>query len=159
MKKKLSLHEQIAHMENKGITFKLISKESAIDYLQNHNYYFRIKSYAKNYEKYSSTSKQGNYINLDFEYLKEISILDLYLRRILLRMTLDIEHVLKVTFLNFVLQSTDENGYNVVKEFFATSEGNKILQGLNKLNDFYCTANTRSYSSNIVKKYHPNYPL
>ena len=42
----------------------------------------------------------GLYISLDFAYLKELSTLDMYLREIILKMTIDIEHFLKVKMLN-----------------------------------------------------------
>ncbi len=77
MKKvKLSVQEQINHIESKGITFNLISKDEAQNFLEEYNSYFRLKSYAKNFSKYNNSIKKGKYINLDFLYLKELSIID-----------------------------------------------------------------------------------
>ncbi len=59
-KEKLSTQEQIEHMSTKGITFNLASKNDALSFLEESNYYFRIKSYAKNYQKYNKTEKKGN---------------------------------------------------------------------------------------------------
>ena len=69
-KKKLSIDEQIEHMKNIGIKFNLVSEEQAKAYLENDTYFFKIKAYAKNYDK----NKEGKYTNLDFGYLKELSL-------------------------------------------------------------------------------------
>jgi len=161
LKQKYSLQEQIQHMEKKGITFDLINHDEAKSFLQNNNYYFRIKSYAKNYDKYSQTKNRGRYINLDFDYLKELSIIDMHLRRLLLRMTIDIEHTLKVNFLDGVLNKDNNDGYKIVQNFFTTSDGRFIKQQLEKFNQTYSKINTksRSYTSSLSVKYHPNYPI
>lgn len=53
-KRKLSIDEQIDYMKNKsGIKFNIVSEQEAKEFLKNNNYYFKIKSYAKNYEKYT----------------------------------------------------------------------------------------------------------
>ena len=71
-----------------------------IQYTGHTNYYFKLKAYERNYDQYRSTAKQGQYINLDFAYLKELSTLDMYLRKTILFMALDIEHALKVRLLS-----------------------------------------------------------
>ena len=72
IKKKLTINEQIEHMKDKGIKFEIISIEDARKYLSQSNYYFKLKSYAKNFNKYSSTEKNGQYLHLDFAYIKEL---------------------------------------------------------------------------------------
>lgn len=67
--------------------------------MKHNNYYFKLKSYGKNYDKYLTTAKKGQYINLDFSYLQELSILDMYLRKSIISMALDIEHTLKTQLL------------------------------------------------------------
>lgn len=117
MRPKLTINAQIEDMKDAGITFGIISESDARQYIENNTYYFRIKAYAKNYDKYIGTAKAGQYINLDFAYLKDLSIIDAYLRRIILRMTLDIEHFLKVKMLSD-FQKVDEDGYEIVQELF-----------------------------------------
>lgn len=52
-KLKLTIEEQIYHMKNKnGILFEITKEEDAIGFLKKNNYYFKVKSYAKNYDKY-----------------------------------------------------------------------------------------------------------
>lgn len=116
-KKKLSIPEQIENMQRKGITFSYTNAETACDFLKYNNYYFKLKSYGKNYDKYVSTSRKGQYINLDFAYLQELSTLDLYLRRIILTMTLDIEHALKTQLLYDLSQNSEEDGYHIVAQY------------------------------------------
>ena len=113
MKKSLSYNEQIEHMKNKGITFNIIAENEAKDFLINNNYFLKLYAYRKNYYK----TKDGKYINLDFAYLKELSTIDMHLRYLIVEMCLDIEHAIKVKLLNKVQQVSNEDGYNIVKNF------------------------------------------
>lgn len=114
---KLSVDEQIKHMKDKGIQFNLVSEEDAKLFLCNNTYYFKIKAYAKNYEKYQYTEKVGQYINLEFAYLKELSVIDMHLRHFIIKMSLDLEHAIKTKLLNDFNES-DEDGYNIIKKLF-----------------------------------------
>ncbi|MCC8046470.1 MAG: Abi family protein [Clostridiales bacterium] len=114
---KLSINEQIADMQQKGITFQHADVKEARFFLKNNNYYFKLKSYERNYDKYSSTEKKGQYINLDFAYLKELSTLDMYIRKMILSMALDIEHALKVNLLYDLSSNEKEDGYSIVNEY------------------------------------------
>lgn len=118
-KKKLSIDGQIDYMKNKsGIQFNIISEERAKDFLANNTYYFKIKSYAKNYEKYFEGENIGKYINLEFAYLKEMSTLDMYFRRVIMKMTLDTEHFLKTQLLRDFACNDKEDGYSIIDELF-----------------------------------------
>lgn len=118
-KPKLSIDEQINHMKNdKGIQFNIVSEDEAKKFLTNNSYYFKIKSYAKNYDKYTEGEKAGKYINLEFAYLQELSTLDMYFRRFILRMTLDIEHFLKVQLIRDAGENIDVDGYSIVEDLF-----------------------------------------
>lgn len=148
-KNKLPLSELIEHMKSKNITFKIMPEDAAKDFLEKHNFYFKLSSYRKNFNKISIGSRCGQYINLDFSYLKDLSKIDSYLRYLVLEMCLDIEHYLKTIFLNDISKNTKEDGYNIVqewdKEFF---HRNKIYQHLKT-----------SYCKELMNKYHPNYPV
>lgn len=118
-KAKLSIDEQIEYMKNNsGIRFDIISEEEAKDFLTNNTYYFKVKSYAKNYEKYLSGDNIGKYINLEFAYLKEMSTLDMYFRRAIMRLTLDTEHFLKTQLLRDFSSNKLEDGYDIVRELY-----------------------------------------
>ena len=116
-KKKLTIPEQIQDMTEKGITFNYNEEKDVIDFLKYKNYYFKLKSYGKNYDKYLATENKGKYINLDFAYLQELSTLDMHLRKTILSMALDIEHALKTQLLLDLSQNDTEDGYTIVKQY------------------------------------------
>ena len=96
MKNKLTIDEQIADLNEKGIGFKIMNEEAAKKFLRYNNYYFKLKSYASNYPV---NPKDNKYVNLEFAYLVELSKIDMYFRKIILGMCLDVEHVLKTRML------------------------------------------------------------
>ena len=118
-KKKLTIEEQVTYMrDDSGIKFNIMSEEDARTFLRDNTYYFKIKSYAKNYEKYIESEDVNKYINLEFAYLVEISKIDMYFRRIILKMSLDIEHFLKAQLLRDFQNNDTEDGYSIIDEFF-----------------------------------------
>jgi len=116
-KVKLTIEEQVQNMKDKGITFEHCSEKDAAHFLKYNNYYFKLKSYSKNYDRYRASDKKGQYINLDFSYLQELSTLDMYLRKLILSMALDIEHALKTQLLFDLSKNQEEDGYSIVKEY------------------------------------------
>lgn len=62
-KRLLSADELIRHFDKKGITFQNVSREEARDFLENHNYFFKLYAYRANYEKVMSGEKEGQYIH------------------------------------------------------------------------------------------------
>lgn len=96
-KPKHSAQELVCKMrDEKGIVFSLISEKEAEHYLSDINNFLRIASYRKNYEKNQAGKNKGKYRNLDFAYLVDLSSVDMHLRYMILKMTIDIEHALKV---------------------------------------------------------------
>ena len=63
-----------------GIQFNILDEESTKLYLKNDNYYFKIMMFKDNYVK----SNNGKYRDLEFTYLKELSIIDMHLRYLLI---------------------------------------------------------------------------
>ena len=143
MRPKLTIPAQINDMKDAGITFEIISETDAMRFLESSTYYFRIKAYAKNYDKYAGTVNKDRYISLDFAYLKELSIIDAHLRGIIIAMTLDLEHFLKVKMLSD-FQKTHEDGYEIVSELFKMQPTleEKILE---KSNTSTCNALIEKY--------------
>lgn len=88
---------QLEYMrDKKGISFNLMSEEAALLYLTKQSYFYKVKSFAKNFEKYETKeSQKGVYINLDFGHLVLLEQMDNLFREAILRLTLDIEHALK----------------------------------------------------------------
>ena len=114
MKNKLTIDEQIADLEEKGVFFDIMNKEAAKKFLRYNNYYFKLKSYASNYP---INHKNHKYVNLEFAYLVELSKIDMYFRKIILGMCLDIEHVLKTRMLYDISRNEKEDGYNTKSKF------------------------------------------
>ena len=118
MRPKLSIPAQIKDMRDAGIIFDIVTEADARRYLETYTYYFRIKAYAKNYEKYISTDKQGQYINLDFAYLLDLSEIDALFRDLIMKMILSLEHFLRVKLLSD-FNMTQEDGYEIIQELFS----------------------------------------
>ncbi|MEG0873731.1 MAG: Abi family protein [Clostridiales bacterium] len=118
MQEKLTIPQQVALMKSEGIGFNIIGEKEAQEYITENTIYFNIKTFAKNYFKYTKTEKQGQYINLEFAYLKELAILDGIFRKMILDMCLDIEYSMKVQINRDFTANRAEDGYHVVQEFF-----------------------------------------
>lgn len=88
----LSIDEQINHLKSKGVTFRLCSEEEAAAYLTDRTYFFKIAAYRVLFQKRVGGTRDGQYIDLDFGYLKSLASLDRNLRYALLPLTLDVEH-------------------------------------------------------------------
>lgn len=91
-----SADEQVAHLKEKGVTFNLFSEHDAAEYLRSNNYYFKLSAYRRNYDKREGGPRSGQYIDLDFAYLRDLAIIDMTLRYTLVQLSLDIEHYVKL---------------------------------------------------------------
>lgn len=112
----LKINEMVAYLKLKNIKFEKISEEKAEKYLRDNNNYYNLTSYKHNFLKYPSPAGkyEGMYQDLDFAYLKDLSIIDHRVRLILFKMIIDIEHYLKIRILNIVESIHNEDGYRVV---------------------------------------------
>lgn len=145
-KLKLTVEEQIQDMIEKNVQFTLYSKEDAKKFLKYNNYYFKLKSYARNYNINSQTKK---YYNLDFAYLVELSKLDMYIRKIILELSLDVEHYLKVRLMNDLSDNPKEDGYNIVRLF--------LQYHPNAEADIQSKADKYSFCSDLAEKHLDEY--
>lgn len=116
-KRKLTFEEQIADLKEKNVKFEICNEDAAKKFLQYNNYYFKLKSYARNYTKYSKVEWNNKYINLDFAYLVELSTLDMHFRRLIVGLCLDIEHALKTRLMRDITNNKNEDGYNIVRKY------------------------------------------
>lgn len=142
MKKKLTIEEQIEDLKKKGIGFNIIDEGEAKKFLRYNNYYFKLKSYARNYP---INPRNGKYVNLEFAYLIELSKLDMYLRKIILGMCLDLEHILKTRMLYDISRNEKEDGYHIVKKYFWAYPNIK-MEVLQK-------ANSYNFTSDLAEKH------
>ena len=141
-KPKLSVVEQINHMKSKGIGFNIINEDVAASFLENNNYYFKLKSYAKNYATYQLGESKGRYVNLEYAYLMDLSIIDMHLRHFILTASVDLEHALKVRLLKDFNGSPDD-GYQLVGKYLI--EHPDVLAAIQK-------KQRNSYTSDLVNK-------
>lgn len=140
---KLTVPEVIDYCKNNlGITFNLMDEETAVRFLQKNNYFFRIKQYA---ETCNEKTKSGKYIGLDFGYLVELSTIDMFLRKLILKMTIDLEHYLKVKLVNDCQNNPSDDGYLVVEKFLSLHP--KVKEGLEQ------NAKLAGYGGNSFLKY------
>lgn len=154
LKPMLKVDEQIQHLKEKGITFNIVNEEEAKEYLRNNNYYFKLTSYRKNYEKYEEGKDKEKYIALDFGYLKDLAIIDMDLRYMLVQMAFDIEHYTKIELLRRA-EDESEDGYAICSEFMdslSEEQKKKLLKEISRNeNSVYC--------GDIFDKYKGNFPM
>jgi len=133
--KKLTVPEIISYCKDTlGITFNLKSEEEAAVFLAKHNYFFRLKQYADFGEK----TKSGKFTNVDFGQMVELSTVDMFLRKLILKMTLDFEHYLKVKIINDSQENPADDGYAVVENFLEThNRVRNLIENLNNSSYFY----------------------
>lgn len=129
--------ENIIDMKKMNISFIDIDETIAVEILSSEINYSKLMSYTVLFEKYKKSSKCGQFIELDFAQLYNLSKLDRYLRQLILIMALDIEQSLKVRFLNDYY-SFNLSDINPVEEFWMANN--------DYLNERYRKEN---FSSNI----------
>lgn len=138
--------ELISHMKIKGIKFNIVKEEDAKIFLKNNNYYMKLASYRANYDKRKSN---GEYINLDFAYLQELSTIDMHLRYLILQMCLDVEHALKTRLLKDIEDNPEEDGYDIIRRFITKYE--RSCQNIQK-------HKSSEYCRELIEKYYPYFP-
>ncbi|EQB34779.1 hypothetical protein M948_20550 [Virgibacillus sp. CM-4] len=111
--RKISFEEMIQHLDEKGIKFERTTKKQAQEILMNSNFFYKIRSFRKNFEK----NENGKYLNLDFFMLNDLATLDMRLRYILIHMCLDLEHTLKTKLVKDITLDNKENGKDIVEQF------------------------------------------
>ena len=98
-----------------------MDEEKGKSFLEKNNFFFRLKQYCSTC---TEQTKSGKYIGLDFGHLVELSTIDMFLRKLLLKMTIDLEHYLKVKLVNTCQNNPADDGYEVVQKFLETDSLN-----------------------------------
>ena len=143
-KRKLNIDEQIQYLlDKKGIKFEKCSKEEAINFLKESNYFFKIKSFAKNYKK----DNNGKYINLDFAYLKEFALIDTLFRSIVLEFSLACEHLIKTKICANCSQNPNIDGYTVVDDYL-------VLALPEALKRYEKSSKKKTYQNELISHYY-----
>jgi len=145
---------QIQHLKDKGIKFVICSEEEAFEYLRKNSNYFKLTSYRKNYDKYQGGSNEGKYIGLDFAYLRDLSVIDMKLRYVIIQLALDIEHYAKMNLLR-TAEEYKEDGYTICEDFF-TSLSSKQYEMIK----YEMERNKNSiYCRDLFTKYPEHFPI
>lgn len=162
LKPQLTPEQQVEHLRKKGVKFKLCFEAEAIDYLSKNNNYFKLRAYRKSFEKYVGGEKDGTYIDLDFAMLKDLAIIDMRFRYVLLSMSLDIEHFEKVRLLKYISESSSD-GYDIVSRFLSDLQRientpNSYKPYTSLMSEIHRNKDSE-YCGGIIKKYDGPYPV
>lgn len=154
VKPKLSLDGQIEHLKEKGVLFNIMDEAEARDYLGQHNNYFKLTAYRKNYDKHPAGENKDMYINLEFAYLVDIAVIDMQLRYRIVHMALDLEHHTKLQLLR-KMDEYNEDGYQVVQDYI-----DSLDEKQRKIFDSEINRNKGNiYCGDIIAKYEGAFPI
>ena len=149
-------------MKKKGYKFNLLSEEDAREHLLKHNNFFKLTCYRKNFSKYTHGKKEGEYENLEFAYLKELACIDTSIRVLLMKMTLDIEHFLKVRFMKEMEEqiSSGQDGYQLLQDYLEDADNTDAVERANnkakrkeQYNRIISQNRKNSYCGDLIKMY------
>ena len=153
-KPKLSVKEQVEHLESRGVKFDIYERDAALAYLSNNNNYFKLTAYRKNFPKHPAGVNKGKYIDLDFAYLVDLSVIDMRLRYIIIQLCLDIEHYAKVKLLKYIEENDKEDGYAIVRGY----KEHLDPDALNKLHSEIEHNKKSVYCRDVIEKYNNDFP-
>ena len=154
VKPKLSLDGQIEHLKERGVLFNIMDEAEARDYLGQHNNYFKLTAYRKNYDKHPAGENKDKYINLEFAYLVDIAVIDMQLRYRIVHMALDLEHHTKLQLLR-KMDEYNEDGYQVVQDYI-----DSLDEKQRKIFDSEINRNKGNiYCGDIIAKYEGAFPI
>ncbi len=117
-----SVEAQVNRMVQNGVKFHTINKEDAKVFLTQSNFFFKVKAFDKNFDKYEEASNPlfGKYVNLDFAYLIDLSRKDALFRGAVLELALNLEHFMKVA-VNRVLMESGIRTDSLIADFLQFS--------------------------------------
>ena len=140
----MKISDMIPYLKNKNVKFECCLEQDAETYLRENNNYYNVTSYKNNFVKYQCGELEGKYIDLDFAYLKDLSIIDYRTRLVLFKMIIDIEHYLKIRILNTIEEISNEDGYKIVnlyleKDFNDVERPKRVHESIRKkvTNEYY----------------------
>ncbi|PWG60371.1 Abi family protein [Bifidobacterium catulorum] len=148
----MTAEEQCNVMAQHGVTFQKCSREDAKRFLQDNTYFFKLKAFDNNFQH----DANGVYRNLDFAYLQDLSTIDFELRVLILRMTGDIEHALRIRF-NNLISRVNEDGYKVIRDYERDQRTFYARQG--KTYDSDGNYQKSIYTAGMIDKYLDSKPI
>lgn len=130
-------------MDERGIYFTGMSDDEIKKYLYKVNYYFKLASYRKLFDRV------GTKYNIEFQDIIEISFIDDRLKRILLKICLEIEHGIRAQVMAFCASQMQIDAYNMVSEFKACHLESYNQFERNWANNIYHEDMHRKRSNNV----------
>lgn len=129
----LTAGEQIAFLRNQGVRFDIISEAEAEAFLSNRNFFFKVKAFDKCFSRFGEKDpRYEKFINLDFAYLVEMTQLDHLLRTLIISMSLDVEHYMKVA-INRSMMDEGADPYAVVDSLLDSDRAKKLDLLMNRI--------------------------
>ena len=110
-KQLLSYQALIDKMVANGILFNIFDQNTAKNILQTRNYYYKISSYRKLFNKVD-----GKY-NIEFATLADLAVIDMQIRYFLMDVCLDVEHSIKTALMDVITKNPKVDGYDIVKDY------------------------------------------
>ena len=110
-KQLLGYQALIDKMIANGILFNTIDQNTAKDILQTRNYYYKISSYRKLFDKVD-----GKY-NIEFATLADLAVIDMQIRYFLMDICLDVEHSIKTALMDVITKNPKVDGYDIIKDY------------------------------------------
>lgn len=147
----MKISDMVSYLKNKNIKFECCSEQAAETYLKENNNYYNVTSYKNNFVIYQCGEFAGKYIDLDFAYLKDLSIIDYRTRLVLFKMIIDIEHYLKIRILNTIEEILDEDGYKIVNLYLERDFNDK--EHPKRVHDSIRKKVSNEYYQKIFSKY------
>lgn len=111
------MNQTICYMKSLNIKFARFTETEAQDIIRYEFSRAKLLSYAPLFDRYRSTEKAGQYVDLDFAYLYDLAHIDNQLMKLIVCMCLDIERTLKAILLSDFEQADASD--NLVKYFVA----------------------------------------
>lgn len=118
-----------------------MTRTEAVKFLSFKNNYLRIASYRINFPQHN-----GKYYYLDFKHLVELSTLDMHFRTLIMKMSISIEHCLKVNLIHDLEYNNAEDGYSIVNSFVNIPGNEYILKDIKR-------KSTSQYNGDLINHY------
>lgn len=149
----LSYQEQIDHFKSRGVIFgPEFDEKRAKEYLKSHNVFFRLKAYCFDFEDLKSDTCG----RLNFSDLVDLARIDDRLRKLIMYLSIDIEHFSKVQLLGLITKKcTDRDAYEIVGDYESWSVDNQRIKGRSpkKINDIVGPNSHGTYVKELYEKY------
>lgn len=122
----LAAEQQVAFLRSQGVRFEEMTEREAEEFLRSRNFFFKVKAFDKCFARYGKADPRcGKFVNLDFAYIAEMTRLDRLLRALVISMSLDVEHYMKVA-INRSIMDAAADPYAVVDSLLDSDRERKL---------------------------------